>query len=359
MYLILGGLGIQGQAILHYLMTQTKEDITIVDLKKSLPEKIANQYKHRADYDRLEYWHGPGWEMDLLDKFGNLTLISCLPTEYNLSVTRTCIANGWNMVDLGGVTSIVKQQFQEEIEALTRRVTIIPDCGLAPGIVASLAGFYQREGWDSIEIFCGGIPKFPKLPLSYSKMFYPAGVIKEFSGLAQEIRDGKLVNVPARSNKELLFIPGFGVLEAVVTSGGLSVAPEHLKLKNLSYKTLRYPGHMEYLEKYILSQPDPIATLDGMLEEVGPDNPDVIILCVRLYGFDTQASREFYWEYDGDTGFSAMSQATGYTVAAIATMVHEKTVRAGVVGMHELDAEEIIRRTQLMPGQYCEDPLNF
>jgi len=345
MYLILGGLGIQGQAILRFILKNTRENVTVVDIKPTLPEKIERQYSG-DEYDRLEYWYKSGWETDAKLTYGkDVTVISCLPTEYNLEVTKTCIGNSWNLIDLGGVTAVVKEQFAMNKEAMANNSTIIPDCGLAPGIVASLASFYEKEEWDSVELFCGGIPKFPEPPLSYSRMFYVGGVIKEFSGLAQELVQGEVINVPARSGKEFLFVPGFGVLEAVVTSGGLSVAPEHLKLNRLSYKTLRYPGHLEYLERYVFTQPDPTMVLDGLLEDVGPDNPDVIILCVRLRdSVGNYAFREFYWEYDEDTGLSAMSQATGFTVAAVATMASDGLVRRGVVGMHELDAETIINR---------------
>jgi len=356
MYIILGGLGIQAQTILHFLFTQTIESMVVVDLPDSPPKSFTNRwvkFKDRVIY-RCSHDH---WEEDY-DK-GHV-VISCLPTEHNLSCAYDCISRKWNMVDLGGVTSTVRKQFALNNAARNAGITIIPDCGLAPGIVSSLAAMYASAGWSSVEIFCGGIPKFPVPPLSYSKMFYSGGVIKEFSGIAQEIRDGKIVNVPARSGKELVFIPGFGVLEAVVTSGGVSTTPEHLHLSRFSYKTLRYPGHIEYLEKYVFSQPDPAKFLDELLDDVDPDNPDVIILHIRLRDeTGGQATRSFFWEYDKDMGFSAMSQATGYVAAATAMAIHDKKVCQGVIGMHELDAEKLMLTVENMPNQFMETPPTF
>ena len=223
------------------------------------------------------------------------------------------------------------------------------------GIVSSISKSYENDKWDSVESFCGGIPKCPKPPLSYIKVFYPGGVIKEFSGVAQERRNGTVVNVPARSGKELIFIPGFGVLEAVVTSGGLSLTPEYSNLNTLSYKTLRYPGHIDYLNQYVFTQPDPTKVLCEILEEVGSDNPDVVILHFRVTdkkGGNT--FRTFLWEYDVKNNFSAMSQATGYTAAAVATMIKDGLIKKGVIGMHDICAEEIIRRARWMENQYME-----
>ncbi len=352
MYVIIG-LGTQGEAILKYLLKVTKEEIISFDINDVYLAHLSNaRWKHYKVVGDNE------WEdiIENRDDCETIVVINCLPTEYNLEITKTCIAHGWNLVDLGGVTSVVRRQFKLDRLAKRENISIVPDCGLAPGINISLAAQFNSEGADSVEAFCGGIPKYPKPPLSYCKAFHPAGVIKEYSGVSYERKNGSIVSRPALSGKELIHVSGFGVLEAARTSGGVSISPEHLSLRNYSYKTLRYPGHWDYVQKYIMPQKDPVQVLNDLIEPVTITNPDVIILYFVINRGEEIV--EFFWEYDD--GISAMAQATGYTVAATSTMIHDKLIKCGVIGMHEIAAKEIIRRVRLLDNkQFSSEQLIF
>jgi lysine 6-dehydrogenase len=351
MYVILG-LGIQGEAILKYLLKVTKEEIISFD--------VVDVTKYLSPNVRWKHWCVPkgstnDW-CDDIPQVDNIVVINCLPTEYNLSITQKCITNGWNLVDLGGVTDVVYDQFKLNDSAKQKKISIVPDCGLAPGINISLASKFSRAGADDVEVFCGGIPKYPEPPLSYCEVFYPGGVIKEYSGVSCEIRNGHVEFVPALSGKEFIFVESVGVLEAARTSGGVSISPDHMKLSNYRYKTLRYPGHWDYIQKYIMPQKDPVRALSNLIQPVSIDNPDIIILSFRLNRGEEVLN--YFWEY-GD-GISAMAQATGYTVAAVATMIHNGNVQNGVVGMHEIDADRIIETVRLIDRyQFSVHPLNF
>jgi lysine 6-dehydrogenase len=323
------------------------------------------------DPDRFDYFNDDSWISTingfkkLKTKIGRVVVISCLPTEFNLDITNTCTRKGWSMVDLGGVTSVVEEQFKLDEKAKKVGSVIIPDCGLAPGIISSLAYSYKLNEGDrnlhTIRAYCGGIPLIPEPPLGYVKTFHPAGVIKEYSGVAQEIKDGSVISVPTLSGREFVFVPSLGVLEAAVTSGGVSITPHHLPVKNFSYKTLRYPGHWNYIEKYIMSQQDPVKALEPLLEEVSEDNQDIITLMFELVYDEGCSCEAFYWEYDEEAEISAMAQATGYVVGAVAKMISDgKVVRNGVLGMHELPAQEIIDQVRLMgPDQFSTHPIRF
>lgn len=356
MYVILG-LGIQGEAILRFLLENTEEKVLTFDIK-NLQEKLHDLYNYHVR-DKWKHWiitpHGTGWE-EYIDSQTekNIIVINCLPTEYNLAVTRTCLTRGWHLVDLGGVTSIVREQFGFAKEAEKSGLVIVPDCGLAPGVIASLAAEYDKD----VEIYCGGIPKYPDPLLSYCKVFYTAGVIKEYSGVSYEIEDGEVVAYPTLSGRELIFIPSLGVLEAARTSGGVSISVDHLELRNYSYKTLRYPGHWDYVEKYIMPQKDPAQVLEDLIEPVSSDNPDIIILSIHING--GEEIREYFWDYDYRLDLPAMAQATGYVVAAVATMIADELINPGVRGMHEISAKEIITRARWMGDkQFSEAPFTF
>jgi saccharopine dehydrogenase-like NADP-dependent oxidoreductase len=323
MFVILGGNGIQGKAITNFLLNNTKEDITIID--KTPPENESSGVDYLID----ELGHE-----DFCSYGEDAIFINCLPTEFNLEITKECIKNNISLIDLGGETNIVEKQF--ELCNNYKNSTIIPDCGLAPGLVSILAAKYEREGFKSVEAFCGGVPKRPVAPLFYSKTFYVGGVIKEYNGLALEVVNGQVRKIPTLTEPELIYIPNFGVMEADITSGGTSLFPNHTKLNTFRYKTLRYAGHWNYIKKNILNRTNSVELLNGMLNETNKDNPDVIILSFRL---DGEIWKHFFWEYNE---FSAMSQATGFVVGAVAKHLSEGKIKKGAVRVDELNGDDIL-----------------
>lgn len=69
--------------------------------------------------------------------------------------------------------------------------------------------------------------------------------LTRFPGNADVLRNGKVASVATFTELEDIEFPGMGKLEAFITSGGLSTTPWSFegKIKELDYKTIRYPGH--------------------------------------------------------------------------------------------------------------------
>ena len=354
MFIILGGMGIQGRAIVHYLYNHTDEEIVIVD-----KAEVFKQHNCVDVNDRIKYIDN-SQRSKLINYKYESTLISCLSPEDNIEILDMCIKKQWNMVDLGGDTDIVRQQFTEDETAKTEGITIVPDCGLAPGIVSSaVQNCLSLYDFKSVNVFCGGIPKYPNPPLNYSKVFSPQGVVKEYTGISEYIENGKIKKTPALSEYENIFVPGFGILEASNTSGGTSISTEYFqnKLNNFKYMTLRYPGHFKYVKKNILSQLEPVKVLESVMENASKQNPDVILFIVDAVCGKYRRKKGYIWEYDNENDILAMAQATGYVVASVATMVSEGKIRKGVVGMHEIDFNVIKKRCQKEYNQFTE--INF
>lgn len=374
MYIILGALGYQGEAVLHYLYnTLDKTDMSIVAVDMAdTPSGTINSHMFSDDciFDirylkcKLSTVWSPDESYEPLNRIKNedVTVINCLPTEYIINVFTYCLTRAWNVIDLGGVTEITLQQMKSNEAMRKRNKTAVTDVGLAPGIVLARASEIARnDKAQGIDIYCCGLPKYPEPPLFYSEVFYLDGVRKEYSGVAQEIVDGEVKSFPTLTGKEYIAVPSLGVLEARRTSGGLSVGAEKLDLRHLSYKTLRYPGHWDYIEKYIMPQKDPTAILKSMTQKVSFDNPDIIYLAFHIdYGDGDPEIEEYFWEYDRANNIGAMAQATGFTAAAVARKVHDGEVPVGVIGMHEISADEIINEIRTnMPNQYNEMPIVF
>ncbi len=176
-------------------------------------------------------------------------LVSCVPYWMHPKIAEVAIATKTNMVDLGGNTDITMVTLEMDFKAKEAGVTLVPACGLAPGLVNSL-GMYLMEHMDEpedIRMYCGVLPQNPKPPFNYKLTFNVEGLVTEYDFHAVVLNDGKIKNVDTLADLEELTIDGLGQMEAFNTSGGTSTAPFTFegKVKNYVYKTIRFPGHCE------------------------------------------------------------------------------------------------------------------
>lgn len=181
---------------------------------------------------------------------GHDAAVSCVPYFHNLALARAAVEARTNFCDLGGNNAVVDAELALDAEARAAGINIIPDCGLAPGMVSVLAahGAARFEELDELHIRVGGLPQTPKPPLDYQIVFSVEGLINEYVERARVIRGGRVVEVESMTEVEALdFPPPYGRMEAFQTSGGTSTLPETFlgRVRELDYKTIRYPGHCE------------------------------------------------------------------------------------------------------------------
>src|SRR6185436_19419953 len=129
---------------------------------------------------------------------------SALPYYLNVRMVELAIEAGAHFCDLGGNTDIVRQQEALAPAAVARGVSVVPDCGVAPGMVNVLAVEAMRrlDVVDSIKLYVGGLPQHPKPPLNYSIVYSLEGVLDYYTTPSWIVRDGKLVEVEALSELE-------------------------------------------------------------------------------------------------------------------------------------------------------------
>ena len=271
-------------------------------------------------------------------------LLSAVPYYYNLEVAKAAIAARANMCDLGGHTGIVRKQLLLDRKAAEAGISIIPDCGLGPGMGATLAcyGMEKLDSTDEVYIWEGGLPQNPKPPFNYLLTFNFEGLINEYSGKAIFLRGGEIVEVPCIEELEIVEFPSLGKLEAFTTSGGTSTCPWTFrgKLKVFQNKTLRYPGTYAQLRTMrdlgLFSETEikvggakvtPRRVLQTLYEPhiKLPGEKDVVALRVKCRGKkDNQPAEivlEFLDNYDDATQFSAMERTTGWSASIVAIMM--------------------------------------
>jgi lysine 6-dehydrogenase len=274
---------------------------------------------------------------------------------HNVGLTEAAIRARIHFCDLGGNMDVVMRQISMDREAKAADVCIIPNCGLAPGLACVVAsgGAARFSEVDSIHIRVGGLPLHPRPPLNYQLVFSAEGLINEYLEPADVIRNGEPRQVESMDDLEELEFPApFGKLEAFNTSGGVSTLPLMFKgkLKELDYKTIRYPGHCEKFKLLLalgFASTDPIMTgtsirtarelFEELLRRKLPSNgPDAVLTRVTIAGRIDSHRKSLVYEmidyYDEKLKITSMMRTTAFPTSIIAQMIANGTITArGVV----------------------------
>src|SRR5699024_7951023 len=120
-------------------------------------------------------------------------IINALFYSFNETVAKTAISVGVHSIDLGGhIGHITDQVLALNDEAEAAGVTIIPDLGVAPGMMNILSGHgaSQLDDVKSIKLYVGGIPVRPEPPLEYNHVFSMEGLLDHYTDPSLIIRNG-------------------------------------------------------------------------------------------------------------------------------------------------------------------------
>jgi len=333
------GAGLQGSACAFDLLrSDDVEKVIVADLNVDRLPPFLERF--RGD-PRLELVAVDARDHEAVLRLmqGVRACMNALPYYFNLEMSRLAVQAGVHYADLGGNTEIVFQQLELDDEARDRHISVIPDTGLAPGMVNILAASAIREldQAENVRIQVGGLPQEPVPPLNYQIVYSLEGVLDYYTTRSWVLRDGEPLQVDALTEIETAEFPEpVGRLEAFHTAGGLSVMPWTYKgqVRNMEYKTLRYPGHaeaMRVIRDLGLLGLDPvevdgqkvsprrlfIAVVEPQLKR--PEGRDLVALRVEAEGLKNGQPKKIGYElldfYDEANGISAMERTTGYSLS--------------------------------------------
>ncbi len=368
-FLVIGA-GLQGYAAAFDLArTQGVTEVVVADSNAGRAREAAARLNPTVATVRAEILDVSN-EPRLADRLrGFDVVISAVPYFLNLMLTRAAIEARVSFCDLGGNTDLVREQEALDPQARAAGVTIVPDCGLAPGManVLAAAGIARLDRAESVKIRVGGLPLKPRPPLEYMMVFSMHGLLNEYLGKATVLRNGRLSTVETLTDvEELKFPKPVGRAEAFVTLGGTSTMPWTYegKLKTLDYKTVRYPGHaakIRLLRDLGLLEKNPIlvdnlsvsprAVFAAAAEPrlTFPGEPDLVVMRVVVGGVKDGRRREIIFEMldrmDKKNGITAMMRTTAYPTTAAALMIARgETPFRGVAAMERaIPAEAFVR----------------
>jgi lysine 6-dehydrogenase len=341
-FLILGA-GKQGSACAFDLLREpTTEGVIMVDKSfDHLPAFLRPLVGDRLELVTADFDH-PTAMLGLMHRVNSV--LSAAPYYFNLELARLSVDAGCHFADLGGNTEIVWKQKELHAAAAARGCRIIPDVGLAPGMVNVLTaeGIRRLDTAESARMYVGGLPQQPEPPLNYMVVYSLEGALDYYTTPSWILRDGKPAQIDALCELEDVQFPApLGTLEAFHTAGGVSTMPWTYegKLRSMEYKTLRYPGHvaiMKPIRELGLLDLTPIdvkgqkvVPRDAFISVVSPkltktQGRDLVALRVEVRGTkDGKAAGvrfDLVCRYDETHHISAMMQTTGYSLALTGIM---------------------------------------
>jgi saccharopine dehydrogenase-like NADP-dependent oxidoreductase len=246
----------------------------------------------------------------------------------------------------------------------------IPQCGLAPGFISIVAHDIASrfDTLDTVRLRVGALPQYPSNALSYNLTWSTDGVINEYIERCEAVVDGKLREVPAMEELEEFSLDGTRY-EAFNTSGGLGTLCETLegKVRNLNYKTIRYPGHCALMRVLLndLRLRHRREVLKDILENAVPATmQDMVIVFVTVTGerggryVQETYARSIYGQKVAGTPRTAIQVTTAAGICAMLDLlVAGRLPQQGFVRQEEigLDAFLANRFGRVYAGERLDD----
>ncbi|CAN5198455.1 saccharopine dehydrogenase C-terminal domain-containing protein [soil metagenome] len=342
-FLVLGA-GKMGYAVAYDLIRGAKvEKVVVAD---SSTDNLKELVKRLPDDKIIPVELDVTNEEELAQLMAEIDVaVSCITYKHNYELAKIALATKTHFIDLGGNEEIVAKEFMLDELAKEQGITIIPDLGLAPGLVSLLA-VSAAESFDEIydiRLRVGGLPANPDdCFMDYCQVFSIDGLINEYNEDCTVLRDGKIFTVPSLSDNESIDFPRpFGTMEAFNTSGGISTLPQSYlgRVQHLDYKTIRYPGHCDaihMLKELGMMSKEPVETASGpvvprdllfklLSDKLPKDEPDVVLVRVMVSGLKEKKPVQIIWDCidyaDQAAGLTAMMRMTAFPASIVAQMI--------------------------------------
>ena len=247
------GAGRSSSSLIDYFLSNAKTyswHITIADANKLAVESKIKQYKDIATAVEFDV-HNISLRESLISESD--FVISMLPAFMHVDVARDCVRLGKHIA----TASYVSQDMKDlDIEAKQKKLLLLNECGLDPGIDHASAMKVIHEIQDkggkitSFKSFCGGLvaPESNDNPWGYKFSWNPRNVILAGQGTAQFTEDNKLKFIPYNrvyTQIETIEVDGYGKFDAYANRDSIGYKePYGLNDTNTMLRgTLRMPGY--------------------------------------------------------------------------------------------------------------------
>ena len=357
--IIILGAGMIGSAIAFDLSNQYS--ITVVDIDKNKLTELAKKCSVKTIREDI----ANKTTLERIVKPYDL-VICAVPSFMGYKTLQNIIEAGKNIVD---ISFFAEDPFKLDKLAKQKKVTAVVDCGIAPGLSNIILGHHNsRMKIEYFECLVGGLPFERKLPFQYKAPFAPADVIEEYTRPARIVQNGKVIIKEALSDVEQVNIKNAGTLESFNTDG-LRTLITTMKIPDMKEKTLRYPGHIEYInvlkqsgffsENYVNVNGKKVRPIDLSAKLLFPlwhlneEEKEFTVLRIIIRGKENNKRKEYIYhlfdQFDENTRITSMARTTGYTCSSVARLLMDNQYsRRGIsppeyIGANDKCYEKVIK----------------
>ncbi|HEX5138058.1 MAG TPA: saccharopine dehydrogenase C-terminal domain-containing protein [Planctomycetota bacterium] len=348
------GAGRVGRTIVHMLSAEGSYRIRVADANAVAAARVAREA------ERTEAFPESVEERPALERAmaGCAAVVSAAPFTANPRIAEAARAAGVAYLDL--TEDVEVTQFVKEV-AEGARTAFVPQCGVAPGFV-TLAGTHIIEQFDEVDTLTlrvGALPEQPNNRLKYNLTWSTEGLVNEYLHPCEALREGKLTLVPPLEQREEVIIGGV-TYEAFTTSGGVGTLCHSCegRIRQLDYKTIRYPGHLDLIRFLIddlgfRDRPDELVKI--FQRSIPSTLDDYVIVSVR--GLGTSQGRymeKTYWRrvngrYLGKQFFTGIEVSTA---AGVCGVLH-------LLLLGELPQKGLVMLEQVPYDRFMETPFGL
>lgn len=308
-------------------------DVTSIDISKDALHEVE---KHKIKTIQADF--ADAGKISSLVRDADV-VVGAVPGFLGYQTAKTVIEAGKDMVD---ISFFPEDPFLLDDLAKQKNVTIVTDCGVAPGMGNIILGYYNtRMKIHQYECLVGGLPVVREWPYEYKAVFSPIDVIEEYTRPARYVQNGAVVVKEALSDPELVNFDGVGTLESWNSDGLRSLIKTMPHIPNMIEKTLRYPGCIEYLRvlretgffsyeevevKGVKVRPiDVTAKLLFPKWKLKPNEEEFTVMRIILTGEENGVPKKYQFNLldrtDRSTNTLSMARTTGYTCTATVNLV--------------------------------------
>jgi len=334
--IIVLGAGMVGSAIAIDLTKN--HQVTLTDFNQEVLDKVlkkcdllSTQLLDVTNKNRLQ---------STIQKFD--LVVCAVPGFLGFETLKSIIEAEMNVVD---ISFFPENSLDLDALAKEKDVTAIVDCGVAPGMDNVILGYYNKKmKLTDFECLVGGLPKVKKWPFCYKAPFSPIDVIEEYTRPARYVEHSKMITREPLTDCEYIDFKKVGTLESFNSDGLRSIIFTMPHIPNMKEKTLRYPGHVEYIK--VLKEAGFFNTkkieVDGVMVspldftskilfnewKLGDTEEEQTVMRITLKGENIHGQIEeivynLHDEYCTETQTSSMARTTGYTATAAVNLFLE------------------------------------
>jgi saccharopine dehydrogenase-like NADP-dependent oxidoreductase len=331
MKIIILGAGMVGRAIAYDLAKDF--DVTSVDINQESLDVVSRFGVKTINANLKEFSNLP----EMVKPYD--LVISCVPGYMGYKTIESIIVAKKPCVDI----SFMPEDFMELNElAIKNNVTVITDCGVAPGIPNLVLGYHNKKmSVSNFFYMVGGLPKARNYPFQYKAPFSPIDVLEEYTRPARCKENGEIITKPALSEPEIFRFDNVGDLEGFNTDGLRSLLDTMEHIPNMKEKTLRFPGHIDVIKilkssGFFSTSPIQVGNSNVVPMEVTskilfndwklePNEPEFTIMRIIISGEENGKTKtityNLYDEYEPVSKQWSMARTTGYTATAAANLL--------------------------------------